>query len=974
MATVGRLKQGNILITGEVKEVSPDVTNGVVAYFPLDEYGSVSKVMDTVPVLSPVFPYQNLIEVNVDWKNPANWSTNNWVWTGGTPTCEWDSTEQALKFTAGAGWSLNSFIQIDPTKQWYIEATVRTNQGHAGFYLGDISYNKSKGQTTQHPGTYEYFGASNMTIPASYITVRNAGIGGIARTGTSPTASDTTMWDTSMYYIKPQVIVNYNAKDSTFITWIQDIRLYYVNTDTSNIIRTTSGYSLQEATTNLVPSPSVFSSGWTNYSNGHDGAFVTEFGTEGLNISNRISWSGAYRTITLPSAGTYTISVWVKPIARTSTSINITLYTSGGGLSDQQVTADWSPSKIGEWQRLSMTRTFTTTSFVLYLICYGGAQTSDYKISAQYTMPQVEQRQFATAFVDGSSSAGSLSIPAPLTGSNWTIFYRYTPYVKWSAYYTSGSYSKYQWYIYDSVTGKKIWYADYKGATPSDTSDPWIGFDEFVTSAYTVSGGWHWHNPNMTMDPNKEYWYALTKNGSVWTKHWVYSQGYGNQTITHTDTGINSFIPDRIQFTGEFNNTIRDVTIYNKALSITEIQALAANNTQIKNNGNINTTEVQEGSVSLPSDAIYIPLSIDGNSISGNVKPLTESNVGYSGGAAWVGEGYANLFTHSPVPTFSLQTGKVFEVLGYDTDGVIYRHSFAGETWNYKGQTLSLTANTTYTLSADIYVSEDFNGNYNPYITSESAGGSAAYNISKKGTWQHVSKTFTIGSSNVNSNILMYPCPNNATATKGYVLYKNVQLTASSYERAFVNGSRSYSRLNYTGNTLTKNSWQTFSMSMWVKYSDLSRWRLSGAWTKFYFGVGTNDKVCFSWIENSSNTGNVQQQRGAIYGATNVPKNEWVMISCVVVPNTSIKLYLNGNLDLNWAGSFYMNVGGDNFELNSIDTGSTSYPINGWIRDFIILDRAMTDVEVSNLYRNQMSSRKDGVLLIQNQLKEGELL
>ncbi len=158
----------------------------------------------------------------------------------------------------------------------------------------------------------------------------------------------------------------------------------------------------QESTTNVIPNPQFFSSGWGSYNNGNDGSFNTEFGVEGLNLINRRSWSGAEKGIILPSPGTYTISVWVKPISRTYSSIEASLYVDGGGLNDQMVFANWSTDKVGKWQKLEMTRTFTSTNIYLYLICFGGLNAAGYEISAQYTMPQIEKKEYSTPFVEGT--------------------------------------------------------------------------------------------------------------------------------------------------------------------------------------------------------------------------------------------------------------------------------------------------------------------------------------------------------------------------------------------------------------------------------------------------------------------------------------------------------------------------------------------------------------------------------------------
>jgi hypothetical protein len=152
-------------------------------------------------------------------------------------------------------------------------------------------------------------------------------------------------------------------------------------------------------TTNLVPDPRNMS-GWSSYGEGNDGTFVTEFGTVGYKMHNRGSWNGVYRGISLPSTGTYTLSVYVRYLGGSSNNNGGVIYTSGGGISD---TAEGHSKVIGEWRRFSMTRTYSTTSITFYLISYGGTYGGDHS-SWEVTMPQVEAGSFATPFVDGTRS------------------------------------------------------------------------------------------------------------------------------------------------------------------------------------------------------------------------------------------------------------------------------------------------------------------------------------------------------------------------------------------------------------------------------------------------------------------------------------------------------------------------------------------------------------------------------------------
>jgi hypothetical protein len=164
-----------------------------------------------------------------------------------------------------------------------------------------------------------------------------------------------------------------------------------------------------EVTTNIVPDAGTMSS-WSSYSNGNDGTFTTEFGTTGYKMINRGSWNGIYKGITLPSAGTYTISAWFRYWGGASDNNGATVYTSGGGISDTAVALN--KSLIGVWQRVSMTRTYSTTGITFYIISYGGTYGGS-NSTWDVTMPQIEQKSYVTNFVDGTRGS------TVATGGGW---------------------------------------------------------------------------------------------------------------------------------------------------------------------------------------------------------------------------------------------------------------------------------------------------------------------------------------------------------------------------------------------------------------------------------------------------------------------------------------------------------------------------------------------------------------------------
>lgn len=151
---------------------------------------------------------------------------------------------------------------------------------------------------------------------------------------------------------------------------------------------------------NLLNDSDTFTN-WGDYEAGYTEIKINEFGRKSLIITNKRSWCGAIHSVQIPSAGTYTISCYCKPISRTKTSIGQTLYISGNGWNDQSVGVNW--NKTNQWQRLSLTRTYNQAgSFFVYLIAYGGSRTDDYKVTCEYTMPQVTKTDTAVPYVEKS--------------------------------------------------------------------------------------------------------------------------------------------------------------------------------------------------------------------------------------------------------------------------------------------------------------------------------------------------------------------------------------------------------------------------------------------------------------------------------------------------------------------------------------------------------------------------------------------
>jgi hypothetical protein len=159
-------------------------------------------------------------------------------------------------------------------------------------------------------------------------------------------------------------------------------------------------------TVNYVPDADTMAN-WSSYSSGNDGTFITEFGTTGYRISNRASWNGLYRTITVPSAGYYTFSAWFKYLGGTSANNGATVYVNNySGSSGDDTSTSLDKSKVGEWQRIEKTVNIQDSDLnaYFYIISFGGSSGTD-RSSWEVTMPQVEPASGRTPFVDGTRSS-----------------------------------------------------------------------------------------------------------------------------------------------------------------------------------------------------------------------------------------------------------------------------------------------------------------------------------------------------------------------------------------------------------------------------------------------------------------------------------------------------------------------------------------------------------------------------------------
>ena len=159
-------------------------------------------------------------------------------------------------------------------------------------------------------------------------------------------------------------------------------------------------------TVNLVPTPDTMA-GFSNYWYGPAVAkYFPDLGYSGFTLVNAGSWNGVVKTVTIPSAGTYTFSAWLRYHGGSANNNGGQVYINNwrGGGDDTAVGIN--KALVGIWQRVSITLACTTLSPNMYIISYGGTDGIDYS-SWDIAMPQVEAGSVATPFVIASRTTVS---------------------------------------------------------------------------------------------------------------------------------------------------------------------------------------------------------------------------------------------------------------------------------------------------------------------------------------------------------------------------------------------------------------------------------------------------------------------------------------------------------------------------------------------------------------------------------------
>lgn len=329
-------------------------------------------------------------------------------------------------------------------------------------------------------------------------------------------------------------------------------------------------------TTNLVTNASTMSS-FNNYGSGPVSTFMTDFGTTGWRMNSAGSWNGCYQGISIPSAGTYTFSAWYRYWGGSPNNNGATCYVSGWGGGDSAAYID--KSKIGIWQRISITLNVTTSSLTLYLISYGGTNGAD-NSTWDVTMPQIESGSYPTTWVDGSRSSTQALVD--LMG-RYTLTANSLTYASDNTFSFNGSSDKITLSSNSVISGTQDYTIESVFKTSASGSADYI----FGNYGSGNSGGLEYYvyqnklnnyisgntQSATTLGANQWYYSTVTRSSSTVT-HYLNGVADGSSTNGNSIGTSNPFtIGNGHDYTSEaFGGTIALVKVYSRALSANEVQ------------------------------------------------------------------------------------------------------------------------------------------------------------------------------------------------------------------------------------------------------------------------------------------------------------------------------------------------------------------------------------------------------------------
>lgn len=317
------------------------------------------------------------------------------------------------------------------------------------------------------------------------------------------------------------------------------------------------------------------------------------------------------------------------------------------------------------------------------------------------------------------------------------------------------------------------------------------------------------------------------------------------------------------------------------------------------------------------------------------------------------------------------------------TNDVVYRYNLGLTGCHFHGFDIPITVGQAATFSCDFYISPDVTSypTVNQLLTPENAFGGSTSDPTPtiRGTWKSTSTTGTAGTTTLRA--LIYPggCSNSYLAASGYVLFRNPQVTFTSYRVPFVSGTRSNTQalLDTTGrNTITVNS---------LSYSSNNTFSLNGSGyieTSAIAGTGNSagNLTWACWVSAAATSGDILNMVGsgwnmcpfyatgqtfyarvwgsnAMSAGSTYTLNQYYHLALVRNNSTSTNtFYVNGVAVATQTGASYAASGIDNQHFwGRAGAQATNTNFNGSIPSAQVYNTALSASEVGQLFAAQRS-------------------
>jgi len=913
-------KDGTLLLKDKLDERLPVITDGLVAHYPLDSKAGAVDVISGRGTAHNFELRTNILDcLYKSWRDPSSWNCS----------CVWDNAENALRFDTAATALLYAAIPIDTGKNWYISAEFKTGAGATGgMYFGNISMDANMTTLAGHPGTYDYYGNVGEKPPTTWKLYKNYAIGGAPRTGeTSDTNYSTFQTGTKFVYI--MILVNYSG---TGPTWIRNLKFYTdTMSDTSNLVVSDKGIAVQEATTNLITSTTGYYSPWGGFS-GVQSVFTAPNGSQGIALNAITSGGCGWRfandngMIAVTPSTIYTISCKLKATNLAAVHANFFYFY-------QYTSADVYVTEYGIFTSANAIKLDNGYYFVWALLTTSSTTSKIRSQGYEYTGNQMlmaydfqlEQRSFATAKINGTKPQGLLAISNPVKTGNYTINFKckilnivgsnigYQSIMSMGNYYSTNS-----WTIMD-LSGSTV--SGAQCLIRKGNADEW----GWASGAFTGAGNFRDENV-----------YTIVRDA---TYYWCYCNGILVGNINHASTTMQDLIwIGGRNGGGQGGSAIfGELSIYNRVLSDFEIKLLVGEG--FKTGLTKSITPFINESPSMPVDSYYFPLSSNTKDSSRLIDAFQKDNLAFEDSACWVGNAVTNiagdindwgLSCTKPKKNFFVFTGQQYIVKGFS--GAIsspYTMTFRLRATK-TGQTIRLSC--------------------------EAGSSGTGYDLTQitRGTKNYSKKITSTGTGSLSSLLYQFAGDNAGDFSELYVDW--VQIENNPFASAYTPSTRGTGALTYNLNASIGLDW---SGNWSICYWKMPVGCMANTMTQYNIdSLGSNGNTVgtgYNWWGKDSGPDTIAGSTPSAFTASDY-FNKWHFVTLIKSGTTlTIKEWCIGSqthvrtITVSTSlANFYVNQYGYDLKLGGYDNGN---PVNSFYRDLIVCKRALSDVELQNIYK-----------------------